>query len=521
MIKKYHQRVFVHLRSNFPLYLIFSLILAFHLYRGANLFFWHVDEDIVGLTMKRILVDHRPQLIGFPFPGGIYPGPAIYYLLAFVYVITSMNPLWLPVVSAFIATLTSYLVFYTGRDIFKDSRAGLFAATIFGFSFLSNTYSRFLNGLTFAQIFALLAYLILAKSVKLKSPAKMLLLGLVLILSVQNEGSSISVFLLILVSFFIFKINLQFKYFFILLLLFLVFHLPLLVFETRHEFVLSEKLIGFLTTSSGQSSISLFAQNLVRNLLVFPLAFIRFFLPSGNFDVVNQILPCSELYTRGVFSHPFFIVLSSVVLVVLTSLLAIGRNLGGKIIALHLVILLAGLTVYSWLLGSYEYEWITVIFFPGYALMVGFFLSKVATLSRLSKRCVFIFIGVFLLLNLRAVLSMHGKFGLQDKVSAVQYAVSKVDDSTFFLDSIGSCYEQGYNYLFWYFKNPPEYTKNLIIDPLLTGQKEEIKTETGVVMVSHHRDNNVKFYDSYAHYKSREISHQMFNGIEVLIVDNP
>lgn len=113
---------------------------------------------------------------------------------------------------------------------------------------------------------------------------------------------------------------------------------------------------------------------------------------------------------------------------------------------------------------------------------------------------------------------MKGRFGLLEKTRAVEYAVSRVENKSFFLDSIGSCYEQGYNYLFWYYKHPPAYTKDLIFDPLLVGQKEERPTQIGVVIAAHSDKNKLEFYKEHAEYKKRAIDKKTFENIEVLIV---
>ena len=518
MTKKYLLKTFNLLRNNFPLPLILFLVALIHLYKSQALFFWQVDEDIVGLTIKRILVDHRPQLIGFPFPGGLYPGPAVYYILSIPYLIFGMNPLGLPMITALIATFTTFLVFYCGKEIFNDLKTGLFAAIIFGFSFLANIYSKLFNGLTFAPILALLSYLILTRSIKLKKTTNILFLSLILVLSVQNEGSSISIFFLILASFFIFKIRIQLKHILFLLSIFFLAHLPLLIFELRHQFVLFDKLSQFIAKGSGQLSLSIFLKNFIANLLVFPTAFVRLVLPTGRFDVVEQIYPCLEISSYRSFGQPLLIAIISVILIISFYILLKNGGIGGKILTIHLSILVLGLGIYSMLIGSYKHEWITVIFLPGFSLILGFYLSRISKLSRILRIWVFIFIGVFLVLNLRAIFLMSSRFGLLGKMSATQYAVSKIGSNSFFLDSIGSCYEQGYNYLFWYLRHPPSYTKNLIIDPELTGQKGEVATQLGIIMVAHSDKNKFEFYKKYAEYKKRTIGQKMFNDIEVLIV---
>lgn len=518
MIKEHFLKVFSLLKKELPLLLIFLVIALLHLYKGKLLFFWQVDEDIVGLTIKRILIDHRPQLIGFPFPGGIYPGPAIYYILSLAYLISQMNPLNLPFLTGLIATFTTIFVFYVGKEIFKDAKTGLFAAIIFGFSFLINIYSRLLNGLTFAPILALTAYIVLAKSINEKRPVNILLIGLILSLSVQNEGSSISIFFLILFSFFIFKIRINVRQIITLLSIFILFHLPPVVFDLRHQFVLLHKFLAFVTKGSTQSSLLPFFENLSSNLQVFPAAFIRLIFPTGKFDVIDQIFPCSNYSNQGVLNSILLLVMVIFILLTCCHLLVKVKETGGKLLAVHLIILIIGLGLYSLLIGNYKHEWITVVYLPGFSLILGFYLSIISKISRILRIFVFIFIGIFLTINLRAVFSMQGHFGLLDKTNAVKYALSKVGDNSFYLDSIGSCYDQGYNYLFWYFGSPPSYTKNLIIDPQLVGQKRIADTQVGVIIVAHSDKNKFGFYKNYTEYKNRAVDQKRFRDIEVLIL---
>src|SRR3989344_7639192 len=119
----------------FVLFLIIFSSLLLRLWNTQQLFFWHVDEDITALTIKRILVNHRPQLVGFPIPGGIYLGPLVFYLLAIPYGLSRMDPSALPYYSAMLATLTVYLIYFVGKTIFENRNIGLIAAVIYGFSF--------------------------------------------------------------------------------------------------------------------------------------------------------------------------------------------------------------------------------------------------------------------------------------------------------------------------------------------------------------------------------------------------
>src|SRR3972149_11660995 len=97
--------------KHFLLLAIILISALLRLNKSQELFFWHVDEDIIALTVKRILIEHRPQLIGFPIPGGIYLGPLFYYLISIPYFLVGMNPTKLYVFSAILGTFATFLTY--------------------------------------------------------------------------------------------------------------------------------------------------------------------------------------------------------------------------------------------------------------------------------------------------------------------------------------------------------------------------------------------------------------------------
>src|SRR3989338_2702505 len=268
--------------------ILFAIILisAFlRFYKGQQLFFWNVDEDIIALTVKRILIDHRPQLIGFPIPGGIYLGPLIYYIISVPYALSLMNPLVLPVFSAFIGSITVFLIYKVGKTIFEDEKIGFFAALIYGFSYLSNVYSR-LSGLPIVGILALLTYLFLYRNLRLKKPTNLLLLVIVLIVSAQNEATSLSLIVLVAISWIIYRFKVPAKTAAFSIFLFIVFHIPLLVFNLRHNFNIFRSFLDFFTKSPESASSS---YNLSNIFEVFPKTLSRFLFISFNNHINSQI----------------------------------------------------------------------------------------------------------------------------------------------------------------------------------------------------------------------------------------
>ena len=210
--------------KKFFLLSLFVISFLLRIWQGPGLFFWHVDEEIIALTVKRIVIEHHPQLIGFPIPGGIHLGPLMYYVFAFFYFLVFLDPLKLPLVSALLGALAVFLVYRIGRTIFGDEEIGIYAAVLYAFSYLVNIYSRLFTALTFAPILSLLTYYLIYKIWATKKQKYIYSLGLVLLFAIQNEGSSLSLIALSILGILIFKIRLKLKTFLVLAGTFLLFH---------------------------------------------------------------------------------------------------------------------------------------------------------------------------------------------------------------------------------------------------------------------------------------------------------
>src|SRR3989344_5450052 len=67
------------------LLLIVSAFLRF--YNLSHLLYWMFDEERDAFFVKRILVDHRPILIGGAIPEGFYLAPGYFYIPSFFFII--------------------------------------------------------------------------------------------------------------------------------------------------------------------------------------------------------------------------------------------------------------------------------------------------------------------------------------------------------------------------------------------------------------------------------------------------
>lgn len=500
--------------------IVTAVILRF--YKGPELFFWHVDEDIIGLTVKRILVDHRLQLLGFPIPGGVYLGPLFYYLISIPYALSLMNPTMLPLFSALLGTISIFLVYKVGKTIFENERVGLLAAMIYGFSYLINIYSRVLTGLSFAGILALLTYLFLYQNLKFKKPVNLLFLGIILLISIQNEGSSLSLLALTVVVWLIYRFKIPAEKLFQILLLFLIFHLPLLIFDLRHNFFISKAFLNFFSRVSPGSMVPYNFSTVVGVLEAIPKTFARILFISGPNDIGKQILPCSNLVDiRNSISPAIYgLVILIIGFFVISHFFSKKIVIGQKIILLHFLILFLGLGLYNLFMRGYVYEWTLAIFFPGISLIIAYFLNELYKNRLLGRTLVVIFLMSFVLINVRSILASSNKFGLGSKVMAVKSAINEVAGRQFYLDSIGSCYSQGYIYLFWYLGHSPSISyADLMFGTGLIQPKSSSKPNLGIVMVNPSENESREFFDKYNFYKAKTVKTLNLNEIEVLVVE--
>lgn len=433
-----------------------------------------------------------------------------------------MNPFGLPFFAAMLGAITTFLVYKVGSTIFENRDVGIFAGIIFGFSYLTNVYSKVFTGLTFGPIYAILVYLFLYQNVKCKKPTNLISLGLVLILAVQNEGSSISLLVLVLVSFLIFKFKFPRKDFFIVLVAFVIFHLPLLVFDLRHNFFIAHSFLAFFAKHGSSTPRVYTLDTFFGAIKLFPITLSRLlYIPSSG-DIGTQILPCLDLAQKRLLGlSPVAVVVSvlTIIYFVFNSTYKKVATIGQKIVFLHLIILAVGLLVFNLFLNGYLYEWILVIFFPGFALIIGFFLNTLWQKKFVGQIIVLLFLIIFALFNIKATLTSTGKFGLSDKAEATRWAIKSIGENPFFLDSLGSCFQNGYIYLFWYYGKPPITT---YLDDVFTPtfyKKTDITPQTGVVMVNPSQIESLEFWKKYAFYKDKVISRKQFGSIEVLIVD--
>lgn len=508
------------------LLLLFIAVFALKFYKAGDLFYFAADEDILGLTVKRILIDNQLQFVGLAVPGGIFIGPAFYYLGSLVFLAGGMNPGALPYFASILGILTIYLVYKVGKVIFEKEAIGILAAVIYGFSYLANVYNKVLTGLTLGPILALFTYLILYRNIGHREPKNLLFLAVLLALAVQNEGSSFSLALLVAVVWLVYRFAIPGVKFLQMILILVVFHLPLLIYDAFNNFFYTKSsLLFFLNRPSilkSDQALPFNFSTIFNSFEFFGQTFSRFLVPHGPFDISKQLVSCPDVVSVRLWTSqsPFFWL---GVLILGFFLAGVGfskKRAGEMIILLHLLTLFAGLLGFNFFVRGYFHEWTLALFFPGLALISASFLYFLWQKNVLVKVLVSLALAAFVYINVRAIILSDNSYGLSRRVAAVKYVLSETGGAPFYLESLGSCYSQGYLYLFWYFGHLPSKFNGIgaYFVPNLIDRGKEQKVDLAVILADSTIGNDEKIWRRYQFYKSVSLESRKFGDIEVLIL---
>lgn len=499
------------------LVIIISIFLRF--YKLDEWFFFNIDEDWYSYIVRKVVVYKRPVLIGWEIPGGITIPPIMYYWGSLVMLIFNNNPLGYAISASFISVFGVLLTYYTGEKIFNSEKIGLYASIIYCFSYLVNIYNRLTITLFLGPVLAMLTYLSLYKIVKEKKTKWLYILSILLIFATQ-EGSMISLIILSIIILFSHLKKIKIKdYFFPLFLFLFITITPILIFDIRHNFQSTKKFI------------SIFSQNKEKNVnegnflggykLLFN-SLPRMLFITGPNDLNTQILPCPSYKNIVIESTPssYWLVGFIIILVFgLKSLFTSKQVYGQRLIISHLLIIFAGLAIFSYMKPSHLHEWFFVVLMPGFSFIIGYFLNQLS-LMKLGKLISIAFLSFFVVFNVEKIRTGTSTVGFKDKLLAARFASGEVDNSPFVLNMLGDgCNGYGYRYLFTYLgKEPVEsYMDSLYLNWLYkTGSS--VKPELNVTVVPLTDLTTSKLRTSYNDLKLKSLKNKRFGNVEILIL---
>lgn len=260
--------------TKFLLLIIILVSLFLRLYKIDTDLLFHYDQGLHAIGIWNIWKEHHFPLLGHPTDvEGVYHGAFFYYFMAPVYALSQGDPVGASVFMVFLDVAAIFFLFKAAKILFKSELVGLVAATVWGFSFLAVSYSRWLSNVTPISFFVILFYYFISK-IELQKKKSFWPLGTLTAGIIVQLNGAIGFFFIPLILILAFMDR---KIFFkrrklglVSLVLFFLPSLPLIFFDLRHQFLVSKSIIKMVLSPGGlgfslkiAGSFSVFLRELV------------------------------------------------------------------------------------------------------------------------------------------------------------------------------------------------------------------------------------------------------------------
>jgi hypothetical protein len=283
-------------------------------------FTYDVGRDM--LALSNIIHLHKIPLIGATtgLPG-IFYGPWWYYLLTPFFIIFSGNPRGIALTMSLVGITTIILGFYFGKKIGGNLLGLILAALISVSPYLISLSSQIWNP-NISPFFVVLILLVIFKIFDKSKIGKSIFytfLGILLALSIDLEivyGLLLSIG--ILLSIILIKRTVNFRAIIFFIIGSLIILAPRIVFELRHQFLMTHSLITFFLSGNSTYQILAVLDNLMARTIFIFNQFSET-LANGNqilaiLEIIFILIPITVFYKRGSVMLKNFLIVSAIVI---------------------------------------------------------------------------------------------------------------------------------------------------------------------------------------------------------------
>lgn len=468
------------------LLLIFILLLSifFRFYKLHDWLVFGMDQENEALIIQNIVQGKHFPLLGLSVGDtGLYRGPLFLYLFSIPTLLFSGNPLIGAMIASFLGVVTTFFIYKVGKSMMTE-QIGLWSALFYAGSFLVSFYDRqFWNPSVIPLLSLMIGYIcfrILNKEFRL-FPFLALLFGIAI-----HSHFSILIFLPFIIYIIIIKRkSLTKKLIIISFMLFIITQLPLIFFDLRHNFQLTQ---SFLHLFQGKNTQEIYSMPLLdrSNLLISTTG--RFFaLPTAS-DLFTVSGQCRELlpFKRNPYPEVLLIAISGFTIFSIRCFkkgqlhiprIVLHRFKSAKIIFVWIFL---SATVFTVLYTRTLFEYYFIFLLPWLALVFGLstdFIWHKKHGALLVTPIVFL----FLILNISTLFNASYSYGYKDKKRAIEFVKQRLHTRNYTLEALGECPRfGGYRYLFEYYIGPPihsymdSYFAFLYPDKILDKKSEKI-----------------------------------------------
>lgn len=512
--------------------------LLLRLFRIEELFYYTMDEEVMNLIQRRIVLLQHWPLIGSVSPLNTYLGPIFYYFGAFVLALSKLNPLGLGIFGSLLGTINIILLYFVATKLF-DKRVGILAAIFYSFSFLQTIFDRRYWHLTPGPFLSLIVLYSLFK-IKKGSIKFIYLLTAALIFGWNTDYTNLVLFLFTFIIWILFRLPVRRKEVLIAVLIFLISNLPLLAFDLRHDFLNSRAFINYFASKQKQSQPETYGvlnasqeretlgktrteQAILTSLLPY-ITFSRAIFTNSDLNISKQHTYCKEyIFNRNNAQGIFLPVISGIIISVFGFLTfknwRTRFSTSYKLVLGFFLVFQLGVLIYAFLFKGDVFEHYLSTLMPYLFLILAVVTSRIFQKFRIVA---IILITFFIISNIFLTLNSYNPLGYKNKVDAAKFGLENIKDKDFSLDSLGSCFKyDGFYYPFILLgRHPVKSYQDPNYSWLYDYQVWENHAENMVVMVSkgdYEKSEFVRIYNLYQPYVKLR---RQFGGIEMLILDN-
>ncbi len=421
---------------------IFSFLLRIAFLK-SNLFFGP-EQGIDFLVIKGIVMFHKLTLIGAKTDvSGIFHGPIYYYISAVPFFLSRGNPLFIAYFLIFINCISIFIIYLLGKE-FISKRAGIISAVLFTCSFTTVVYPRWLSTHPLAIPSSTLFFLFLIRFLK-GSKWSLFLCAIFFGLLTQSEFLNILFFSFIVIS----VVAIYFGKFRKQNILYLLFCLltaavfsfgSFLLFDIRHNFLITRSILSLVVGKSGYSVSYVGSLNSITH------SFISF--------IGGLLLPQFSL-------GAFLIFIAAII-----GLFVYGKSPGKEKSFVPLLFLwifvppLLLLVLHHQVLDQF---YVSII--PAILLITGFLLDYIWTQSRISALALLILLVGANLIFWTGNIPANSHIFFQSTQSNLHYSDEKKVIDAIYKEAAGTPFsiqsytipywsQQGWEYLFWQYGLP-------------------------------------------------------------------
>jgi hypothetical protein len=403
------------------LLLVTAVCLFFGFFRLNERYTFEWDQEDDAIKVLNLIQQKKPILIGprVANANGFFVGPYHYYFLFPFYLLTKGDPIAGGVAAVVVSVITSITVYFIVRKIYDEK-----AALITGLLFASATSIISWN-VMYTAFFGIIGFYLCLKIIDSQPklfPILMLVYGLAATSHLVPASMGLSILIAIILS----NKKISLKQLFIGLGLFLIPFIPLLVFDLRHDFLNTRKIIEFaFSDKTGGNSYPwwLFLRSFWRSLNLNTFAW--------DINSPSALIIIGNLLVIGIIIYEIFKlnfkqrILTSIWII--TPLLILGFYKGG--------------------IPEYYYG-LALVVVP---ILIG------KSLSRLNLTIGTLILIFFVGIKAYKVIQFRPLINLENKKNVVEYIVNQKDDEYFNVSyDLGLGMNTGYGYLFKYYGKEPD-----------------------------------------------------------------